>query len=135
MVDEKIISISQEYDFEIQKNDYRKYDGFIIKTDKQEIKIGIENSQSCCEDWGYLISEDDVNKFIGSNLISITQTNEMLKTIEIEALEYIDCGGTVFINFETSKGTLQFAAYNAHNGYYGHDVSISSNQLNFEECI
>lgn len=33
-----------------------------------------------------------------------------------------------FINFETGKGVLQFVVYNMHNGYYGHDVSISINR-------
>lgn len=41
----------------------------------------------------------------------------------------------VFIDFETSKGKLQFVLYNDHNGYYGHYVTIKSNQLNIEKII
>lgn len=32
----------------------------------------------------------------------------------------------MFINVETTRGLLQFAAYNEHNGYYGHDVLLVS---------
>jgi hypothetical protein len=42
---------------------------------------------------------------------------------------------TIFVNIETSRGTLQFIAYNRHNGYYGHKVKIDSIQLDFEEEI
>ena len=28
----------------------------------------------------------------------------------------------MFVNINTSNGLLQFAAYNNHNGYYGHNA-------------
>jgi len=34
---------------------------------------------------------------------------------------------TMFINIDTSEGLLQFAAYNSHNGYYGHSVCYMIN--------
>lgn len=40
--------------------------------------------------------------------------------------EDLDAGSAMFINVETTKGLLQFVAYNEHNGYYGHDVLLVS---------
>lgn len=129
---ERIISI-EEKSFNI-KNDWDRYDGYIIKTDKQEIKVGISNGQSCCEDWGEFMSEDDLSTFIGSNLISIYVTDNALKSYDITINDLHD-GDVMFVNFETSKGVIQFVAYNIHNGYYGHAAIVRSEQLNITETL
>ena len=41
----------------------------------------------------------------------------------------------IFINVNTDRGTLQFKAYNNHNGYYGHMVRVHSEQLKLEETL
>jgi hypothetical protein len=35
----------------------------------------------------------------------------------------------MFVDIETDRGVLQFVAYNAHNGYYGHKARVQSTQL------
>jgi hypothetical protein len=47
----------------------------------------------------------------------------------------LDKGEAVFVNFETDRGTLQFTAYNGHNGYYGHTVYIETQKLKHEVSI
>ena len=130
----ELIESIQEGSFSLGK--YDNYDGFIIKTNLQEIKVGIENGQSCCEQWGYLTSEDsdDLDSFIGGELLSITSTDSTLMSTTLDKLstEGIDIDSAVFITFETTKGTFQITAYNEHNGYYAHDVKVLSNQLNLE---
>lgn len=109
------------------------YDGFKIHTDSQIIEIGIDNGQSCCEEWGCIVSEDDLTSFIGSiiNEIKITDTALNTKTFIEE-----DCETQImFVTIETSNGPLQFAFYNSHNGYYGHTAFVKSTQLNYEECL
>lgn len=49
----RIEEISQDYT-----------DGYAIITNKQTIKLLISNSQSCCEEWGYFMSDDDLEYFI-----------------------------------------------------------------------
>lgn len=129
---ERIISIEKK-SFNL-KNDWYTYDGYIIKTEKQEIKVGIDNDQACCEEWGEFMSEDDLSTFIGSNLISIYVTDTALKSYDIDINDLYD-GAVMFVNFETSKGVLQFVAYNIHNGYYGHDAIVRSEQLNITETL
>lgn len=78
------------------------------------------------ESWGYLSSEDDFGSFIGSELKNVYVTDSELGTIVSNMKEDLDAGSAMFINVETTKGLLQFVAYNEHNGYYGHDVRLVS---------
>lgn len=127
---EKILKI-EESTFKKEGFDNKTFEGYQIITDKQTIKIGIENGQFCCECWGYLITEDDLSYFENSKLISIDIVDTALK---VEKLKELNTGitDTIFVNFNTTKGLLQFVAYNEHNGYYGHDVVIISQQLSYE---
>ena len=134
---EKILSINED-SWKESENNCVNYDGYIITTERQIIKIGIYNGQCCCEDWGYFMSEDNFVDFIGAYLTNITTTDTELNTEdfnkEMEGICMEECS-TMFVNFETSNGTLQFVAYNSHNGYYGHDAKIISNQLNGSETL
>jgi len=130
---ETIIKI-EETTFKKTKDDWSSFDGFVINTDKQVIKLGIENRQSCCENWGYFMTEDDLKEFEGAKLISITLTDTALKTKELEE-EYVEVDECMFVNLNTDKGLLQFVAYNSHNGYYGHEAVVVSEILNHEECL
>ncbi len=106
-----------------QLSGYGGYDGYKIKTEKHEYHLLISNGQSCCECWGYFESNDNTNDFIGSNLFDVKFTDTALNTKKLNESEYYDdCGGIQFVDFETDKGILQFAVYNAHNGFYGHDI-------------
>ena len=121
--------------FVAEENDW-EHEGVIIKTSKQQIKLGIDNEQICCEEFGYFMSEDDPDVFIGAVLKSITITDTELKTYEIlKDKEFEYGGGVMFVNIETDKGILQFVAYNAHLGYYGHSACVISNQLNHIETL
>jgi hypothetical protein len=41
----------------------------------------------------------------------------------------------MFVNIDTSRGRLQFVAYNAHNGYYSHEATVSSKQLHYDTSL
>lgn len=112
---EDAIDKSKECDFDTCY--MYKYEGYEITTDKAKYIVAIDNDQQCCENWGYLTSEDDFEKFIGNELVEV-RTDESRET-EFET-KY-----TCFVDFVTTKGTLQFVLYNEHNGYYGHKVIIS----------
>jgi hypothetical protein len=104
------------------------------------ISFKIQQGQECCEEYGLLTSEDDVQSFIGAELLDITITQQFgiydgEEYITQELNEFIRCGGdtnVVFITFETSNGPLQFVFYNIHNGWYGHSVTIFSDIPGFE---
>lgn len=101
-------------------------EGYKITTDKTVIKCYIDNFQSCCEDSGYMCSNDDINEFMGAEIRDVYVTDEALKTLEIRIGDTYN-GGATFVNVETDKGTFQMAVYNSHNGYYAHDIKVQVN--------
>jgi len=131
---EKILRI-EESNFKINEKSYGGYDGYEIVTDKQTIRIGISDSQCCCEDFGCIITNDEISEFINAELIGVSITDTALNNKEIEELECLDFGGAMFVNIETNKGLLQFVTYNSHNGYYGHEAVLVSKQLNHNEDL
>lgn len=110
-------------------------EGYDVVTSKQTIRLRIDMDQNCCETAGYFLSEDDISSFIGSELTSIRVVDDGLRTYDVEAMEYLDSGGVMFVNLETNRGTLQFVAYNAHNGYYAHAASVDCIQLKHEDYL
>lgn len=131
---EKILRI-EEADFKTAEMYWSSYEGYQIITDQQTIKIGISSGQSCCENFGCIITNDETSEFLGAELISISIVDTALNNKKIEELEYLDEGGAMFVNLETNKGLLQFVAYNSHNGYYGHEAVLVSKQLNTSESL
>ncbi|WKV20403.1 hypothetical protein 16Q_010c [Pseudomonas phage 16Q] len=119
----KIKSIEETSWSEAPKNWYSTgYDGFIVTLeDDKQLKLGISNGQSCCEHWGYIISEDSYHEFIGAEYHGVEVVNEKLETVELEGVYEGSC---MFVNINTSEGVLQFVAYNEHNGYYGHEAVV-----------
>lgn len=100
-------------------------EGYKIKTDKHEFYVLIDSDQCCCESWGYFISEDDYNKFVGGELFEVNLTDKCLNSKKFEESGYYEEeGGIQFVDFVTSKGKFQLAVYNAHNGYYGHPILV-----------
>lgn len=94
--------------------------GLYIESTKGDIKLMIDDGQCCCEDFGNLFFEtpDDIDKFIGAKILSV-------ENIEVPNTSYmseygLDEGGETQLKITTNKGVLQYAVYNAHNGYYSH---------------
>lgn len=110
------------------------YDGYRIKTDKHEFNILIDNGQCCCESWGYFYLNDDEQEFVGSELLEVNLTDKALNKQKVEESDYYeDCGGIQLVDFVTDKGVLQFAVYNAHNGYYGHPIIFAKDEEIFHQ--
>ena len=101
--------------------------GFRIETSKKVIELKISNERDCCEDWGCMSTEDDdLNRFVGQELLELNTTEADTHTTFVKDLDKmdIDSGRYEFITLKTPKRVLQFAVYDNHNGYYGHEVKI-----------
>jgi hypothetical protein len=144
----EIILGIEEYEepSDYEKDRYSSEAGFRITTNQQVITLAIDNDSSCCETWGYLMSEDDPEKFINTDLlgIEITDINRVGHRFVVgyeDGYEpesddiHLDSGDTLFVDIQTTMGTLQFVAYNCHNGYYGHSVRVESKQLKHEGVL
>jgi len=133
---EKIIEIN---DFE-EKEGHGSVAGFEVVTNKQSIKLFIDNNSQCCERWGHFRCNDNPREFIGAKLRGVSLTDTALNEAQMKANDpnpfdkWFE-GGVMFVNLETNKGTLQFVAYNDHNGYYGHEAKVQCTQLTHRECL
>jgi hypothetical protein len=109
------------------------FDGYAIETNERIIKVGISNDQSCCENWGYLTTNDNLQEFVGAKLLGVKMVDTALHVDPIDEKNFYEAS-LMFVNFETSNGTMQLVAYNDHNGYYGHDavVLIDDNEFHKE---
>ena len=127
-----IKNITEIYDYKIEKRRrfdnsiyFDEYEGYKVETDKSTYYVLIEGGQNCCEYWGYLSSDDKLDKYIGCELkdVYVTDTALNTKLIEIEDNDY--CFDSMFVNFNLTNGMVfQLAVYNSHNGYYGHDIIL-----------
>lgn len=133
---EKIIKIR---DYEA-KEGYENVAGFEVLTTMQSIKLFIGNDSCCCERWGYFWCNDNPQEFVGSELRGVKLTDTALNEVQMQANDLNPNdkwfeGGVMFVNLETDKGTLQFVAYNEHNGYYGHEAKVQCTQLTHTEIV
>lgn len=137
----KIVNIEEGVDFHTTKegNHYNSdYEGYIITLeDGEQVKVGIESGQGCCENYGYLTSSDNVKSFIGADFKNITLVETPLNLLTTEQLEKADVmeGSCMFVNIETSIGLLQLVCYNEHNGYYSHETVVISKGLNSSQTL
>jgi len=138
LLKEKIISITEVFSGTIPKQLYyysEDFKGFEIITKKQTLILMIDKETTCYENPGYFFCNDNYMSFIGAELISLsitdTSLNEAIMIKNNNSLSDLDTfkGKVMFVNIETSRGTLQFVAYNEHNGDYGKDAIISVNTL------
>lgn len=116
----------------------RDMDGYKVETNSEMILVLIDNQQSCCENWGYMASDDDLSSFVGATLRDIELTDKRLETWSLtddekkseedrkkHGWKEYDEGGIQFVTFKTSHGDFQLAVYNGHNGYYGHEIIVA----------
>ena len=115
---DKIIEIKEG----VFKHRQSEYEGYVITTEKSTYNLGIDNDGQCCEKWGYLASNDNLDEFIGAEIIGVKLTDNELFTVDTLPKMYE--GDMTFFTVETNKGGFQIVAYNEHNGYYSHDVLI-----------
>ncbi len=93
--------------------------GLLISTNKGDIKLILSDMQQCCEDHGHLFFDtpDKVDEFIGAKILAV-------KEIEVDLAKQIgkDYGerSESQLRIVTSRGDIQYAVYNDHNGYYAH---------------
>jgi len=87
----------------------------------------------CCEAPGYFWSVDNLDDWIIAEIKSIEVVDDTINKVKFdkETNSFYE-GGTMYVNINTNQGILQFTAYNKHNGYYGQDAIVMSEQLTQE---
>lgn len=121
--------------------------GYKVTTNEQTITLAIDDESSCCESWGYFLTEDDPDNFIGAELLGVEVVDRNRSTKVLFTTGYgtvkgdgreihdLDSGDVMFVDIRTDRGVLQFVAYNAHNGYYGHTASVVTRDFKAEKTL
>lgn len=138
----KITKIEEKYGYKYN-DEWENFDGYKIYLENDSfIFLGIDNGQSCCENWGYYITHDDcddLSSFIGAEILNYDQLKDSLNygSNYKDGLEEYSCdaGGTMYVNIKTSRGLLQLTVYNDHNGYYGHSVVFMTDNFQISEGL
>lgn len=97
----------------------------IALSDGSSVMFGIQSGHNCCETWDYLHSADNFDDYIGAEFLGLVEKDTWPENIKDEWVdkqlnsEWNELGFQA-IDVLTSKGVLQFAVYNSHNGYYSH---------------
>jgi len=101
-------------------------EGYQVTTNQHVYQVLISNYRACCENFGYIASEDDLSVYLGAVLLDVKLTDTARSTtmLNSEELGDLDEVRIQFVDFVTDKGVFQLAVYNGHNGYYGHDVKV-----------
>lgn len=112
------------------------HNGYRIELDTGiVIMLLIENSQHCCENWGYLYTPDEIAAFLFADVYSWDNSYTPLARAAVGEAAYNNRESSnddvsavaQFITFHTSVGELTFAVYNEHNGYYSHGAKFIIN--------
>lgn len=85
---------------------------FSFVSDDEQMII-YDDGQSCCE-YRYMHTDDDLEYYIGSRLMSMEVSNG-----PEEFDEWGEVRESQFLKITTSKGVFTVVNYNEHNGYYG----------------
>jgi hypothetical protein len=126
---EIIKNITEVSDVYFNDDKWNTYDGYCIETDSRQLYFVINNGQDCCENWGYLSSEDDFGSFIGSELKNVYVTDTKLGTIVSNMKEDLDAGSAMFINDENLTKLIEAMVCACQED---EDVTIRQNAL---QCI
>lgn len=114
------------------------FDSKVNFIDKENVLVGYDLSQSCCEVAGYFISDKEWAEVIPQKDSIETGLEDYVFDrgyfVEVEDTSQLDCGGMVrFRLVARGKPSLYLHLYNIHNGYYSHGFKYSQGKTVFKE--
>lgn len=96
--------------------------GYRIQTTDHVFSLIFAKNKADLGDSGYLISDDDPQRFIGATLYDLYATDTSCRTVPLdESLGQVELQ---FFTCNTSRGTLQFTFYTSSSAYYGCSMSF-----------
>jgi len=95
--------------------------------DKNDVLVGFDNDQQCCESFGWFYSNSrpksyDTAKITPKNLEAFNFDPDYVKTVNLGG----ERDGVTF-RLENDEGNvLYLTLHNAHNGYYSHGFTFEN---------
>lgn len=117
--------------------------GKVNFVDNNNVVVGYDTGQSCCEDADYILCKEKLNNPYDSEYKKITSAKTKLgkyvfdtKYFEKVNAEGVDEGGMVRFRLTNGKKEIFLHLYNNHNGYYGHGFSAEIDGVNWkQDCL
>lgn len=129
-------------------------DGKINFVDDNNVFVGFDNHQDCCESFGYYLTKEIPQRPAGEdhnaryeykpNDLSLTDEEingylfdpTFFKQLSNEELYTEDGGAVCFRLTKSDKSELFLTLYNCHNGYYGHGFTMDIGGVRVHEgCL
>lgn len=90
--------------------------------DSNDVFVGFDNYQSCCENFGYCITEDKPAESVGDcQEDTLNLDGYVFDTTFFEEGSFDEETNTAtFKLFKQGSPDLYLTLYNSHNGYYSH---------------
>ena len=121
----ELISSIKEIEEGNLSKEYEDFEGYEIKTNKHTYALLITSGAECCEYFGYFSKPDDIEDFLGAELLKIEIVKSDCSVEEVESHSQVFQADEVqLVNFVTNFGVFQLAVYNVQDGYYGHKVTF-----------
>lgn len=103
--------------------------------DDNNVFVGFDNDQCCCENFGYIISKKlptstSQNELNDSELEGYNFNTKFFK--ENVLTDNMDCGGSVTFKLTKNRKSLYLTLYNCHNGYYGHGFKATIKGIDWQ---
>lgn len=108
-------------------------DGKINFVDENNVLVGFDSVQWCCEDFGFYISELSQFECMEEGRIKV-QTNSPVDDYNFNP-NFFETHSEA-VSFELvaqNKPNLYLFLYNFHNGYYSHGFTATVNGIRWEE--
>lgn len=102
--------------------------------DDNNVLVGFDSEQSCCEDFGYQLSEYEPSSFHEGNN-GINPDGYQFDTEFFKEVTYMDTedGGAVLFKLVKGDDSIFLTLRNAHNGYYSHGFEMLKNEIKIRE--
>ena len=105
--------------------------------DKNNVFVGYDLSQSCCESAGWFINEkecDNVESQKDFDLQEYIFDTSYFKEVQ-NAREFDEGGLVLFKLTAENKPSLFLHIYNSHNGYYGHGFESKIGDVSWKNGV
>ena len=118
------------------KGDFYSYEGYEIRTTRQQIHVLIESGQLCCEEYGSKIElpqwMTSLDQLVGAKLIRVYWGKDLKP---FTTTQYGGDWNACCIIVDTNKGRIKIILYNYHNGYYPHRYRVSWKNYESEDTL
>ncbi len=111
-------------------------DGKINFVDDNNVFVGFDYSQDCCENFGYLLTKVEPTSIASESLDEEDWPGYQFVTTffndaPLDGLE--DGGAAMFKLAKTGEPDLFLTLYNSHNGYYGHGFTMTVGEATVQD--